>query len=150
MDSPTEVAEALAPMIKGKVVCDLGSHTGKFGADLNKYAEKVICVDKEKSDLEQCEKRGLEGVHGDIFDIEYPDADVYYCYTHVYDAGKVYDRVKQGILVFGFPKPRLNANDVDPILRHYIHIDIPFNPSGRHEKYKKGKMKTKKWQLVII
>lgn len=153
MDSPVEVAQALAPMIKGKVVCDLGSHTGKFAADLNKYAKKVICVDKEKKDLKKCKKRGLETVQGDIYEIDLPKADIYYAYVHIYDSTKIVDALDKGILILSYPKARFKQKDYPKWIESYpFQIDIPFKPTKRHEKFKGGEFKNEKpiWRIMLM
>lgn len=82
--SPMAVSEAIAPIIKGKVVCELGCAEGDNMVFMSRFAEKVIGLEVKGERRQHAETRGLDVVSGNYFsdDIDLPEAEVYYCWPN--------------------------------------------------------------------
>lgn len=76
--SPLSVVEKIKDIIKDKVVCDLGCACGDLMVEMQKYAKEVIGVEIDRERFEQCQRKGLNVIWGDVFKMEIPKADVYY------------------------------------------------------------------------
>ena len=82
--SPMAVSEAIAPIIKGKLVCELGCAEGDNMVFMSRFAKKVIGLEVKGERRQHAEKRGLDVVSGNYFsdDIDLPEAEVYYCWPN--------------------------------------------------------------------
>ncbi len=76
--TPDAVAAALADVLAGKRVCDIGCKAGDFMVSLAKHAASVVGVDHDKGEVVRAQGRGLDVKDGDALTMELPQADVYY------------------------------------------------------------------------
>lgn len=74
------VSEAIAPIIKGKIVCELGCAEGDNMVFMSRFAKKVIGLEVKGERRQHAEKRGLDVVNGNYYseDTDLPEAEVYY------------------------------------------------------------------------
>jgi len=122
--SPKVVAEIVQEIIKGKKVCELGCRKGRLLLEFAKYAREVVGVEKDKNFSEICRKKGLNVVNGDIFDMNIPDADVYYFWLNEMQVREIIKRFKEqnrgGVVIRGFggDEPKIFENFVLSVPRH--------------------------------
>ena len=76
--SPMAISEAIEPIIKNKVVCELGCAEGDNMVFMARYAKEVIGLEYDSERYDAAIKRGLNVVVGDWYECEFPKADVYY------------------------------------------------------------------------
>jgi protein-L-isoaspartate O-methyltransferase len=76
--TPMAVSEAIEEIIKGKVVCELGSAEGDNMVFMARYARKVIGFEYDERRYRFAKDRGLHMVIGDYYKDELPQAEVYY------------------------------------------------------------------------
>lgn len=75
--SPMAISVAIKDIIEDKVVCDLGCAEGDNMIFMSRFARHVKGL--ESSDrIKVALERGLDVVRGDYYQIELPNADVYY------------------------------------------------------------------------
>lgn len=78
--SPISAGEALIPLVRGKVFCDLGCGAGDIAEYLVPYAQKCYGVESRKPLVQLGMNRSFEMIKGDLFKVM-PEADVYYSWN---------------------------------------------------------------------
>jgi hypothetical protein len=148
MITPPEVARAIQPMVEGKTICDLGCHKGEFLRNFENCKKIGITIRKE--DIPE----DMDIIHGNYFNADIPEADVYYNFTYSYDMQKLYNRIPKGkIVIFGKPIERFDEPEAPRwIIKHPVQIDIPFKPTESHLVRNPGHVPLKRfiWRLTII
>lgn len=76
--SPMAVSDAIADIIRDKVVCELGCAEGDNLAFMGRYAKKVFGIEYLPRRYHHAQKRGFEVLIQDYRNSPIPDADVYY------------------------------------------------------------------------
>ena len=97
--SPAVIAEVLKYIIKDKVVCDMGCGQGDLMLSFQKYAKKVIGIEKSPMCCRTCRKKGLEVIEGDYCNVDFPEADVYYFFSYFENIKPAIERIKKGIII---------------------------------------------------
>lgn len=102
--TPPEVAELIADVIKDKVVVDVGCGEGDFMEEMRRNgAKKCIGIEEEKIWAERAAIRGFEIFLGSSWFQPLPEADVYYLWTR--DAMGIFLKAKhegtKGTFIFG-------------------------------------------------
>jgi len=127
VNTPKYVAKAIEPITKGKVFCDLGCNDGSFLKAVK--AKKKFGIDKYEENCEIVRKKGIDCYCQDVKD-GLPEADVYYNFTHHYEAKKALELLPKGkIMIFGATKEKMK--------------DYP-------EEIKKIRINIDKWQIAIV
>lgn len=102
-ETPKEVADLIADIIKDKVVCDIGCGAGNFMQALARYAERCIGIEENKEWADLAVAKGFEVYEIPSFHQPLPAADVYYSWTR--DSVGIYLKAKyegtKGIFIFG-------------------------------------------------
>lgn len=99
--TPIEVVEALGPMIKNKIVCDLGCRNGDLMNMFKQYAKEVTGVEIRKDYYDLAIEGGHDVIHGDAAKVKLPKADLYYIWVNAPDLFEILDNVKSGWVVIG-------------------------------------------------
>ncbi len=153
MNTPKQLIKYIEPYAENKVVCDLGAHQGEFLSQL-KNCKSRIAFDKSEDNCKKALERGIEqAMFGDYYKDPIPKADVYYVYTHSYDVGRVYKKIKKGTIIFTGPKEHFDepANkfrgEVPKFIRkHQSRKDIKFKSETKEHK----KLNNYIWTIVVI
>ena len=103
--SPHAVMEIIKDVIQDKVVCDLGCGAGDLMVWMEEYAKKVMGIESNGLVVQESDKRGLNIIEGNIFEIDLPDSDVYYLWVPLtpHDIPKLKKVIekKKGTWIFG-------------------------------------------------
>lgn len=99
--SPHAVIEIIKDVIKDKIVCDLGCGAGDLMIAMEKYAKKVMGIEKNGLTIHEVNKRGLDITEGDVFTDKIPEADVYFFWIEKSLYAPILKRIKKGIVIFG-------------------------------------------------
>lgn len=147
MNSPKIIADYIKPIVKGKSFCDLGCQDGTFISFFkNAGCKKLIAIDKSKNRCAETLGRlnKIEIICDNFFD-NLPSAEVYYVFTHTYEAEKIYDLIPNGMIIFSAPKERWEERDNTLKRLDWRNgIDIEINP----EDY--PGIESPIWTLVIV
>lgn len=104
--SPVIVAEIVKEIIKGKKVCDIGCRKGFLLSAFAKYASEVVGIEKDENFCQICRNKGLNVINGDVFEMEIPEADVYYFWFGEEHALRVIKKLREqnktGLVIRGF------------------------------------------------
>ena len=96
--SPAIVADYLKPYVEGKTYCEFGCGAGIVLRQVQEFAKKAIGV--EINDYSK-QHEGMTIIKADIFDIDIPEAEVYYCWiTHNINR-RIYNRIQKGLFIIG-------------------------------------------------
>lgn len=103
MNTPKIAIDAIRPMLEDKVFCDLGCGDGEIVEHAAQYARRSFGMQwsNDRQDLDRLRARGVKFIEANILDVEWPAADVYYCFTFFHDARRVLNKHQRGILVIG-------------------------------------------------
>lgn len=125
--TPAEIADLIADVIKDKVVCDIGCGGGSFMTALARHAKEVHGIEEEHEWAEIAGKKGFEVMMENAFSFPLPNADVYYCWSK--DAMGIYMKAQfegtKGVFIFG--------HTVRKCLLDFINT---LNPEVRGEAFK--------------
>ncbi len=80
--TPEAIADIISPIIKDKIVCDVGCRAGIFMKHLSKYAKEVIGIEQEVNAVMKGRERGYNIIHGKVGVDNIPDADIYYVWVN--------------------------------------------------------------------
>lgn len=101
--TPPEIADLIADVIKDKVVCDIGCGGGSFMKELARHAKRVHGIEEEREWAIVAAEKGFDVMAENAFSFPLPPADVYYCWSK--DAMGIYLKARfegtKGIFVFG-------------------------------------------------
>lgn len=101
MRSPKLVAEKIRQYVEGKVYCEIGCGSGAILEEVVKFARSATGIELNIGRFNDCKNKGLYVIRDDIFTMELPKADVYYCWI-AYDINKkIYSMIKDAILIIG-------------------------------------------------
>jgi len=156
--TPKIVAEVLHPIIKGRVVCDLGASKGNFLQNCREFgAKNVIGVEYDSNKANIMRVKGIEVVEADMFseDFVLPEADIYYNFMYSAYVKNVWELIPTGkILILGYLKRKFNEKAMPNWVKEYpIRIDVPFKPTKRNQEelFISGNPPNKLyWRVAII
>ena len=110
IETPKEVAIAIADMLDGRRFCDLGARDGRFLESCTHYAASVCGIEINQGFAKTAREHGLDVKTGNFFREKLPEADVYYNYPMVSPMFRpLIDYIKRlgakGIFIFGAGDP---------------------------------------------
>ena len=92
--SPMIVSEKIQDILQGKVVCELGCAEGDNMMFMSRYAKRVFGIEFDLAKSHVAQERGFNVITGNYFEIEIPDADVYYFWpTSADDSPRLIDKI---------------------------------------------------------
>lgn len=124
---PRAVIHVISPIIRDRVVCDLGCGPGYMMELLLEFgAKRVNGIENKEGLLEEALAAGYDVVLGDIIDDELPQAEVYWNWTPMPVMVDVINKIKNAIIIVGDMKGQDNILDQFKGLR----LAIPFNENN--------------------
>ena len=102
-NTPDEVADLISDIIKDKIVLDIGCGEGDFMQAMSKYAKDVLGIEEIEERAKIAQNKGLKVRHTTSYFDEFPQVDVYYCWTRdvIGNYLKAKDEGKHGIFILG-------------------------------------------------
>lgn len=76
--SPIEIPKLVKDYLKDKTFCEIGCAEGDLLIEFAKYAKKAIGIERDGQYFHELERKGLDVIVGDIFNMKIPKCDVYY------------------------------------------------------------------------
>lgn len=140
--SPIAVSDALAELLKDKVVCELGCAEGDNLLFMGRYAKSTIGVELDPKRYEKALARGISVVVGNYREMRLPKADVYYFWPNIgaEDNEFLVYRILanpsfHGTIVVGadtgYPP---EVPSVERIAKLGRLVEVPFNEGTRHRQ----------------
>ncbi len=99
--TPEIIADIISPIIKDKVVCDVGCRAGVFMGHLSKYAREVIGMERDKHAATVGKERGYNIIQGNARTDVFPEADVYYVWVDIPNLIPILERLPNKPIIVG-------------------------------------------------
>lgn len=128
--TPFELLDFLAPMLAGKIFCDLGPADGQFLEIAARYCRQAIgmqLLQGFEDDYEKLiRKPGIKVYEGDVRKAPWPTADIYYYYIYSQYIKDVVQKSKEypGIFIIGGTPEKFKSYPSDA-WRDGVVIDFP-------------------------